>query len=338
MYKLKFDENVCATCPTADCLVKCQYIQLDKEQAHKEMMKIVKGEDSFVLQDCATCYACEEYCTRGNHPFYLITERREEKGILTAARPITNQWVNMNEFQGKALSGAIKDKAMCCCGIPELLDMGSKGKIFEDIAGAFTIGAEYFCQVVYLHFAKTSVIKDRLPKVIENFKKLGVKELICLHDECYGSYTSLAPAYGMEVPFKPIHYLEYLYNRMQDLKNEIKPLNVKVAYQRPCSSRLCPETHHFAADIFKLIGVEVPDRTYVDENALCCGETIRMVTNSYETAEDVQKRNIDDMLQCGAEYTVFDCPFCQMALSEKVTKSGLKPIHIIDLCKMAIGE
>jgi hypothetical protein len=27
-----------------------------------------------------------------------------------------------------------------------------------------------------------------------------------------------------------------------------------------------------------------------------------------------------------------------MALSEKVSKRGIKPIHIIDLCKMAIGE
>jgi hypothetical protein len=27
-----------------------------------------------------------------------------------------------------------------------------------------------------------------------------------------------------------------------------------------------------------------------------------------------------------------------VSLSEKVTKKGLKPVHLIDLCKMAIGE
>jgi hypothetical protein len=27
-----------------------------------------------------------------------------------------------------------------------------------------------------------------------------------------------------------------------------------------------------------------------------------------------------------------------MALSEKVSKRGIKPIHIIDMCKMALGE
>ena len=81
MYALKFDENVCATCPSADCLLKCQYMVFDKNEAHEEMMKVVKGEDSPVLHECVTCYACEEYCKRGNHHFYLISERREEKSI-----------------------------------------------------------------------------------------------------------------------------------------------------------------------------------------------------------------------------------------------------------------
>jgi Fe-S oxidoreductase len=44
------------------------------------------------------------------------------------------------------------------------------------------------------------------------------------------------------------------------------------------------------------------------------------------------------MLKTGAEYSVFNCPACQSTLSEKVAQKGLKPIHIIDLCKMAIGE
>jgi hypothetical protein len=34
MDALKFDENLCAACPTSDCLVKCQYIV--KNTAHRE--------------------------------------------------------------------------------------------------------------------------------------------------------------------------------------------------------------------------------------------------------------------------------------------------------------
>lgn len=336
MYALKFDENVCATCPTVDCLVKCQYMAFDRDEAREEMMKIVQGEDSSVLQDCVTCYACEEYCPTGNHPFYLISERREEKGMLTAPRPITNQWINMAVMQGKYMAGKIADKAMSCCFIPDLAGLGS-GALFKDIASALVLGAEFMCPAVYLHFAKTSVIKERLPKVIENFKRLNVSEVLCLHDECYGTYTSIAPAYGIEVPFKPIHYMDYLYDRLTDLKDKIKPLNIKVAYQRPCSSRLIPEKRHLVEDILELIGVEPIERKYQGENALCCGDILRML-GGYELAKDVQQRNIDDMVESGAEYCVFNCPFCQSSLSEKVTKKGIKPAHIIDLCKMAIGE
>ena len=191
--------------------------------------------------------------------------------------------------------------------------------------------------IVYLHFAKPSVIKKRVPQVVENISKLGVNEVIFLHDECYSSFTSLCKAYGIEVPFKPTHYFEYLYNKLLDGK--IKPLNIKAAYQRPCSSRLT-EKDHFVDDIFELIGVERVEREYQGENALCCGGVIRMIKGreGLHIANDIQKRNVEDAERAGAEYFVFNCPYCYMALSEKVAKKGMKPIHMIDLCKLALGE
>ncbi len=336
MYTLKFDENLCKTCPTCDCLVLCQYMDLDIDKAKEEIMKISEGEDSFVLQDCVTCYGCEEYCKRGNHPFYLITERRQQKGILTSPRAITKQWINIGEPRGKYRLGEIKEKILSFGFMPEFLQL-VKGRLFDDVMPSYVFGQEFFCNVVYIHFANTSIIKERLPMVIDNFKKLGVQEVVCVHDECYGSFASLAPAYGIEVPFKSIHYFEYLYNRLERLGDEIRPLNIKVAYQRPCSSRLSPDKHHFVADIMKLIGVDLVERRYQGENALCCGGIFGMAFG-YELANDVQKRNIDDMVDSGAEYCVFNCPACQSALAAKVTKKGIKPIHIIDLCRMAIGE
>jgi Fe-S oxidoreductase len=336
MYGLKMQEKVCAACPSADCLLKCQYMEFDGEEAHQEMMRVVRGEDSRVLKECATCYACEEYCRRGNHPFYLISERREEKGIYTAPRPITNQWINMTLMQGKYKVGQVKDTALSCCFLPDLGSLGT-GEIFKEVAQAMVFGAEFMCPAVHTHFAKMSVVRERLPVVLENFKKLGVKEVVCLHDECYGTYTSIAPAYGMEVPFKPVYYMDFLLGRLNDLKDKIKPLGIRAAYQRPCSNRLIPDKHRLASEILDLIGVEVPDREYQDEKALCCGEVIRTISG-YRLANDVQRRNIEDMVKAGAEYCVFNCPACQGSLSQKVVKAGLKPVHIIDLCKMAIGE
>jgi len=336
MPKLQFDEKVCETCPTADCLVKCRFIDVDKDQAKAEMLRIARGEDSIVFDSCVTCYACEEYCKRGNHPFYLITEKREEKGLLTAPRAITTQWINIGEPQGKYKVGQIGKKVLSFGYMPELLDM-AKGKLFEDLSPSFVFGQEFFCNVVYIHFANTSIIKKRLPMVMENFKKLGVEEVVCLHDECYGSFAHLAPAYGIEVPFKPIHYFDYLYERLQELKEQLRPLNIKVTYQRPCSSRLSSDKHRRVRQIMELIGAELVEREYQDENALCCGGIFAMLYG-YDLANEVQTKNIEDMISHGAKYCVFNCPACQNTLGDKVAKKGIIPVHMIDLCKMAIGE
>jgi hypothetical protein len=37
MYALKYDEDTCLKCRTQDCLIKCQYIDIDKESAKKEI-------------------------------------------------------------------------------------------------------------------------------------------------------------------------------------------------------------------------------------------------------------------------------------------------------------
>ena len=336
MVALKFDENLCKTCPTGDCLVKCQYMDVEKERAVEEMVNIGRGKDSFVLQDCVTCYGCEEYCRRGNHPFYLITERREQKGILTSPRAITKQWINIGEPQGKFRLGEVKEKVLSFGFMPEFLHW-VKGRLFENVMPSFLFGQEFFCNVVYIHFANTAIIKERLPMVVDNFRKLGVKEVVLLHDECYGSFTHLAPAYGIDVPFKAVHYFEYLYGRLKELKDHIRPLNIRAAYQRPCSSRLSSDKHHFVADIMELIGVDLVERKYQGENALCCGGIYSMAFG-YDLANDVQKRNMDDMAEHGSQYCVFNCPACQSAIGAKVAKRGIRPIHMIDLCRMAIGE
>lgn len=336
MVQLKFDARLCQTCPTGDCLVKCQYLHVGREKAKEEMVKITEGKDSFVLQDCVTCYACEEYCRRGNHPFYLITERRQEKGILIAPRAITQQWIHIGEPQGKYKVGKVKDKVLSFGYMPEYLK-SVRGKLFEDLLPSYVFGQEFFCNVVYVHFANTAIIKERLPQVIDHFKSLGVSEVVFMHDECYGAFASLAPAYGMEVPFKPIHYFEYLYQRLQDLRDQIRPLKLKAAYQRPCSARLCPDKHHFVRDIMNLIGVELVEREYQDENALCCGGIFSLCFG-YDLAHDVQARNLADMVKHGAQVCVFNCPACQNTIGTAVAKKGIKPIHMIDLCRMAIGE
>jgi len=339
MSELKYDPGLCEKCETIDCLIKCQYMDFELSEAREERLRIVGGEDCRALRDCATCYACEEYCPYDNHPFYLMVDRQEELGTWPVPIPVTNQQIGMMAPRGQIVAQKVTAPVINMCFFP-MLEGCIRGKLFE---GTTTIsGSDVFCNIMWLHFAKNSVIRERLPKMIDNImdyylKDSGVDEFICFHDECYGTYTKLAPAFGIEVPFKPVHLFEFITKRLTELKDHIQPLKEVVAYQRPCSNRLIPETQHWVDEIFGLIGAERPEREYDRENALCCATTIRAMQRD-ELADDVQKRNVDDMVAIGAKYCVFNCPACLMSLREMVAERGMTPILMSDLCQIALGE
>ena len=70
-----FDKSKCADCDSIACMMRCQWIEFkDKNDAKSEMTKMINGENSRVLSECVTCFACDEYCPNGSHPFDLITE------------------------------------------------------------------------------------------------------------------------------------------------------------------------------------------------------------------------------------------------------------------------
>lgn len=346
MPQLQFDKNKCAKCRTISCLTKCQYMNLTRDTARTEMAKIINGEDSFVLHNCITCYGCEEYCKQGNHPFYLICERQEEMNILPTPKPVSRQSVQFGipwtAKRGGLKTVEVKEPVLSLCVFPQLGHL-IQGKLFQGISvlpTTATAAVHFFCQLAYVHNAKLSVSKERLPTIIENIARHNVKEVIFLHDECYGTFTSYCSAVGIEVPFKSVHLFEYLYNRLKELKKEIRPLNLKAAYQRPCSSRMSPDKLHFVDDIFNLIGVESVKRKYVGEKALCCGGQImgQAYDGRYDLAVDVQRRNVEDMVNAGAELCVFNCPACFDTMRDMVARENIRPIFMSDLCRLAIGE
>lgn len=336
---LSYDPAVCEACETLDCLMRCQYIDLDLAAARAEKDRLLRGEKTRLLTDCATCYACEEYCPQGNHPFYQIVERQEELGVQPVPAPITHQQLRAMDMRGDLAPRKVQSPVINLCFFGALAPT-LRGPLYE---GASIIsGSDIFCNIMWLHFGRTSTIKERLARAIENLssgflKESGVEELIHYHDECYGAYTHLAPAFGLEVPFRSVHLFEYLARRLDALKDRIRPLKAVVAYQRPCSNRLVPETQVWVDEIFRRIGVERVERKYDRENALCCGGTLR-AQQRFELADEVQQNNIDDMAAAGAKYCVFNCPACLFTLRDAVSERGIQPILMSDLCQMALGQ
>ncbi len=343
MFKLSFDENKCFACGSYDCLTKCQYMDMDGDTARAEIEKIINMEESFVLRDCVTCYACEEYCPNENHPFYLIVQRQEEMNLPPLPEPLIKRGIQMGiPFRGEPEIKEINGPALNL-GVFSTLRNMVQGKLFEGLTVMSPDSRKmfhFFCQLMYLHYARTSVINEKLPGVIETIAAHKADEVIQFHDECYGTYESYAPAFGIDVPFKSVHLFEFLYNKLTELKDDIRPLHYKVAYQRPCSSRLSSDKYQFVDKIFDLIGVKHVDREYVGENALCCGATIagQKKKGSRRFCLDLQEKNIEDMKNAGAELCVFNCPACMQTIGKMVAQNGIMPIFMSDLCRLAIGE
>ena len=150
MYELRYDEETCNRCETLDCLTKCQHMDLGLEQAREERQKILRGEDSRVLSDCLTCYACEEYCPYDNHPFYLIVDRQEEKAIWPAPIPITKQQIMMMVPKGRIEPQKVHDPVVNMCYFPMLTDC-VRGKLFQ--GASVIVGSDIFCNIMWLHFS-----------------------------------------------------------------------------------------------------------------------------------------------------------------------------------------
>ena len=330
--KLKFDPEVCMRCETFDCLTMCLYLNYDLNSAREEMLKIARGDFSKVLRECYTCYGCEEYCPYNNHPFYRIVELQEKYEVRNVDEKMVRELIERYDIGGEFIPKKVGGKFVHICLFPEAKEI-VKSKFFE---GYDVIrGRHIFCNMIYLHYGLISVVKNRAERTIKNIEKLHAEKIILYHDECYAFYESFAKAYGINVPFNYVHYFEHLYDKLREF--EIKELGLKVAYQRNCSNRLVPQIDKILDKIFELIGVERVEREFDRDRAICCGAVFELVGKN-ELAAELQKKNISDMVRSRATHAVFNCPMCYATLAKKVEAEGLKPLTVIDLCKMAIGE
>ena len=334
-----FDKSNCATCETIDCLTKCMWIDFENvEKAKAEWTKVInEDKDSIVLKECLGCFACDEYCPNNSHPFDLILELQERYNSLNVSEQMVKNSIKTykphDEVRIKEIDPSKPVLNKCAFSRTNAKEMS--GPMFENLQ--YVSGLDYFCNLLYQHLAQTSIIRERLDIILGNIKKQGIKEMICWHDECYGLYTSYCQRNNIEIDFKPIHIFEYVYNYLKEHESEITKLNIKAAYQRNCSNRYIPETDKWVDKICDLIGVERVAREYDREKALCCAAPFPMKGKG-NLVRSTQNKNIQDMVDHGAEVAIFNCPMCKDTLERKASAQGLKSYFISDLARMALGE
>ncbi|MFH0788621.1 MAG: (Fe-S)-binding protein [Pseudomonadota bacterium] len=317
-----------------DCLKKCLVVDYDQDKAVAEIKALREGKEAEILHKCITCCACREYCPTGADPYDLIVKAQEKFASFPVPLKGADRMDLAFQIPSEVMPGDPDKPVLSLCVMERQIPEGAlEGRLFEGLT--VVKGGDYFCLIGYVHVGQESPIEKGARKFIDQLAELG-RDIIFLHDDCYAMVHAKVKDYGITVPFRYMHLFEYLRNTLRDHQSSITKLGKKVAYQRPCASRYTPEKDIFLDEIFELIGVERPPRQYERDRALCC--TAPIIRISPELAQEIQAKNIDDALACGAEALITLCPVCDRILRRPTTARGLNKIFVTDLCRMALGE
>lgn len=330
-----FYREKCTLC--GECLVKCHYLAYPEEKAKNEFKKLIEGEPTPVTSDCITCAACNMFCPESANPFDLINIRQEETGTFEITEQAQALIKMSTRMKSKVIEGEPEKSIMNLCVMGDLHPGIIEGQLFEGLT--LLKGRNYFCRFGLMHAGTPSVVKDNAQTFVDNLTKTGAKEIICYHDDCYAMLANKVKEYGIDLPFKPIHIIEYLRDYVKEHENQIKNLNIKIAYQQPCASRYTFEKDTILDELFELIGAERVNRKYDRLGALCCGYSQgSMVNVSKEALVEWRMKNIMDAKDAGAEAMVFLCPVCVLYLRNRAKAQGLEPYIISNLVRLALGE
>jgi Fe-S oxidoreductase len=180
-----------------------------------------------------------------------------------------------------------------------------------------------------------SPLTEHAQGFIDTLAAIGAKEIVLIHADCHAMMSKMTE-YGIEVPFKATHIVEYMRDYLKAHPERITPLNRKIAYQRPCASRHSGEIEPILDEMFELIGVERVVRKYDRESAQCCGSLFSRIYP--DKIKPMVEANIRDAFEAGAEAMVFLCPICISTLAKRAGEKGMKPVFITQLVRMALGE
>ena len=327
-----FDETRCDLC--GDCLTRCKYVDYDVKTAAAEIQALIAGKDAPILHKCITCYACNEYCPQGARPFDLILERMEQYGTFPATKEMVASQEELYSVAGPVRITETGEKVLSACVFGNMEASLFEGRLFEALPTVK--GRHFFCFILFDHLGAGSITKKHIQGYVDSLAATGAKEIVLFHDDCYSALVDTAPSIGVEVPFRPVHVVEYLRDYMEAHRDGLKPLGLKVAYQRPCASRLSPQKEPALDRLFELMGVERVKRQYDREDALCCSGAIMQF--DAERASALRARNLDDAEAAGAEAMAYLCPVCRRILAPDAEARGLNGYHVIELAKMALGE
>ncbi len=287
------DWSICKEC--GECLIKCPVMNLDEDEAKREVGCLVRGEEAKkVFSDCTLCMNCNRYCPQGLMPYerihQRITERKERQRI---GLPYLYQWSLVgcgtdSFFQTLYKSLSPNELAIVrkWNEVPkksdDVLFPGCFGKVFcYDIEHSNVFkdmpkyapedtccGEFHYRGGLYNHYTQMA------DKFIKKMSQLKTKRLVCLCSAGYDFISNIMPnVYGRKLPFEVTSMYHYVLEKYK--KGELKvvnPLNFTACIHDSCHSRrLGPDFYETLREVYRIAGAQIVELEHNRENGLCCG-------------------------------------------------------------------
>jgi Fe-S oxidoreductase len=360
-----FDEEKCHLC--AECLINCPIIDLSREEAIKEMKKLINGHPTKkILEDCQSCFTCNFYCPENAHPASLILQRWNElykdKGLKKRAKYyITHypQYPNFRSYVMGNLPDQTKDLVAKWASLEPLEGdtltyPGCNVITFAELTQASFLKdleirgrLEYCCGETLFRTGFEDKLKEITTRLDKWFNILKPKNLLVLCTAGTNVFRNILPHYGLTYEFNEIKsYIQFLWDKIKEGGISIEnPLDLTVTIQESCYAKMFGEDYmDLPRKILRTIGCDIIEIDACREDMRCCGIGGGFsVDSSYSPLSIMRSsfRNFKDFRKTGADAICVYCAGCLATLTtaqKLYFRKNMKIYHIIELIQKAMGE
>lgn len=175
-------------------------------------------------------------------------------------------------------------------------------------------------------------------KNISEFKRCGVKKIICLSPHSYNALKNEYPALGGE--FEVFHYSQIL--QMLIGKGKLyagtMPKTV-VTYHDSCFLGRHNKEYDAPRNVIQAVrGIKYEEMKRFGDNALCCGGGggnffTDILGNSQTTPARVR---VLEAVKTGAQRLVVACPYCAKMFEDAIAAEQIEALRVVDLSELLI--
>ena len=306
-----------------------------------------------VINGCASCGYCDSICPTESNPFALMCEvllkSNTEQGVgglfLISEEVPFNLFSMAMDFENEEKKSILErysnpsrsaEMFYSGCALPKLFPDLTKTRLLEryPVVG----GMKYCCGAPVFDSFGEAEARIKGVKLLDDFKKLGVKKLINLCPGCDamlgGVYPKFIDEFDIECQTLTDHLVEMHRSGELDFGKKFKK---KVTFHDPCTWRgLGPGVYESPREFLELIGAEVVEMEHNRGNSLCCGFPPNPKVPP-PLSEKIAERRVSEAIEQGAEAIAVNCVGC-LNLSPKAAEMEVDTFHVIELAQMAIGE